>query len=334
MLSEIERVLLANWETFGLPGKRPDRFLYILSTEQHWHSKAAFYCLSQSHPTQAVVVKTQKADLHQPFLETEHRHLQALQGDQRLQELRASIPRPLFFGQIAGHPTLIETYMPGVPFSKHTRRREPGLFLQASKWLGDFHERTRRTARPLTAEERDGFFLYSLESTMRAGARRSGSGRFLDRFSRQLEELAGTELPYVFNHNDLCLNNIRFQADQIQVIDWEFSRESGLPLLDLLNLFLFFAMTWKRLGYSHVFRLAFSRGNEVSQLLQRCLRDYCRTLGLSPALLPLLPAQYLVSRIPLLQSIGNVAAVEETLWCLQSIAERHEELEAWSDLGP
>ncbi len=326
MLREIERILLASWEPFGLPGKRPERFLYVLSTELHSHSKAAIYCLPEDDPTQVVVVKIQKANLQLPFLEAEHRQLRALQGDERLRDIRASIPRPLFFGQVAGRSILVETYLPGVPFSKHARRREPELFLQASRWLGVFHKRTLRSAPPFTAEERDGYFLRPLETAMRAALGGGVPGRFRDRFTRRMEELAGVGLPSVFNHNDLTLSNIRFQGDQVQVIDWEFSRDPGLPLLDLLNLFLFFAMTWKRVGYRDAFRLAFSGDNEVSQLLQGCLRDYFNTLGLSPALLHLLVAQYLISRLPLLQSIGNMAGVKETLWCLQSLAQWDEEL--------
>jgi hypothetical protein len=333
VLQELERVLLSKWKEFDQTGNGPEHFQYVLSAERHWHSKAVLYCLPQDGRRQAVVVKIQKESLKLPLLENEYVHLKALHGHERLRDLRASIPRPLFFGEMAGHPVLVQTYVPGVPFSKFSRRRDPEWFLRLSEWLRRFHVRTLRAPRFLTGEDIGVYFLHPLESAMRTIKGDGSLGTFLNDFGRKAEELCGASLTFVFNHNDLTLNNIRFHGDRVGVIDWEFSRDPDLPLSDLMNAFLFFAMTWKRVSYPEAFRLAFAGGSELSLLLRRCLRDYFRDLGLSPAMLVPLVVQYLISRILLLKSIGSVEGCEDTLCCLNALADGRVGLAPWDEVG-
>ena len=333
MFQELEQVLLSTREQFGQTGSGLEHFRYVLSAERHWHSKAVLYCLPRDRRGQTLVVKVQKDSLHLPLLENEYECLKALHGHEGLQDLRKSIPRPLFFGQMAGHPVMVETYVPGVPFSKFSRRRDPGWFLRVFEWLKAFHVGTLHATRLLTREDIGVYFLQPLESAMRTINKCGSFGTFLDSFRQKAEELSGAGLPFVFSHNDLSLNNIRFQRDRIGVIDWEFSRDPDLPLSDLMNVFLFFAMTWKRLSYPEAFRLAFTGGNGLSPLLKRCLREYVRDLGLPPAMLSLLVVQYLISRIPLLQSIGSVEGYEDTLWCLDALSDGRVDLDPWNDLG-
>jgi phosphotransferase family enzyme len=332
LLRALEQVLLSRWEEFGFTAKRPERFVYVLSGERHWHSKAVLFCLPGNRDARAVIVKVQKDDLHLPLLENEYLRLKALHAHAGLRELRESIPRPLYFGQVAEHPVLIETYMPGVPFSKHARRREPESFLKLSEWLRAFHFGTRGAARTLTEREVGVYFLRPLESAMQVINGHRSVRLFLDGFGRRLEDLSGAKLPFVFSHNDLCLNNVRFDGERISVIDWEFSRHPDLPLLDLMNVFLFFAMTWRRLSYTEAFCGTFSGDNRLSRLFRQCLGRYVRDLGLPPGVLHLLVVQYLISRIPLLRSIGNVANFEETLRCLCAIAKGRVTQEPWTDL--
>jgi len=333
VLQELERILLASWEEFGFTGDRPERFLYLLSAERHWHSKSVFYCLPHERWTQAVVVKIQREDVHLPLLENEYRRLKTLHAHEGLWKLKDSIPRPLYFGRVTDHPVLIETYMPGAPFSKYARRREPESFLKLSKWLRAFHSMTRCGNACLGREEIEAYFLGPLESAIRASHGCRPARGFLISFRKRLEDLRGQPLPFVFGHNDLCLNNIRFHENRINVIDWEFSRHPDLPVLDLINAYLYFVMMLKKLCYREAFRVAFSESNGVSLLLKQCLADYLGALGLPPAMLFPLVVQYLICRIPLLLSIGNVTGFEDTVWCLQAIAEGQVDLEAWKDLG-
>jgi aminoglycoside phosphotransferase len=326
--------MASRWEQFGFAGGRPERFLYTLSAERHWHSKAVLYCFPHDRRKQAVIVKIQKDDLHLGLLENEYLHLKALHNDVGLGELRESIPRPLFFGQVADHPLLIETYMPGVPFSKHAQRREPESFLRVAEWLRAFHTRTVGGARTLTAPDISVYFLRPLEAAMQAINGHRSIRLFLDHFRRRLEALPGTELPLVFSHNDLCLNNVRFDGERIRVIDWEFSRHPDLPLSDLVNAFLFFAMTWRKLSYTEAFRLTFFGDNGLSLLFRRCLSGYAKDLGLSPGMLHLLLVQYLISRIHLLKSVGNVANLADILGCLCTLAEGRVAPKPWTDPQP
>ena len=141
-----------------------------------------------------------------------------------------------------------------VPFSKHAQRREPDSFLKLAEWLGAFHTRTVGAARTLTAHDISVYFLRPIESAMQAINGHRSIRLFLDHFGRRLDALVGTELPLVFSHNDLCLNNVRFDGKRIRVIDWEFSRYPDLPLSDLINAFLYFAMTWRKLSYTEAFQ--------------------------------------------------------------------------------
>ena len=90
-------------------------------------------------------------------------------------------------------------------------------------------------------------------------------------------------------------------------------------------------MTWKRLSYLEAFRLVFSGENEVGQLLRRCVGEYSMDLGLSPAMLPVLVVRYLISRILLLQSIGNPGSCDDAVSCLQGIADGHLDVGSWRE---
>ena len=333
MLRELEQIVRARWKEFGYTGKRPERLICVLSGDRHLHSKAVLYCLPDERSAPAVIVKIQKDDLHLPLLRNEYLHLKALHAREGLGELRQSIPRPLFFGEVADHPVLIQSYMPGVPFSKHARRRDPGSFLKLSEWLRAFHMLTLRPARILTEREVGVYFLHPLELAMQVISGHGSLQFFLEEYGRRLEALSTANLSFVFSHNDLCLSNVRFDGQRINVIDWEFSREPDLPLLDLINAFLFFAMTWRRLSYVEAFHGAFSGHNGVSVLFRQCLENYVRDVELSPGMLPLLLVQYLISRIPLLKSIGNVAGLEDTLQCLGALAEGGVAQKPWTDLA-
>jgi hypothetical protein len=131
----------------------------------------------------------------------------------------------------------------------------------------------------------------------------------------------------------LTLNNIRFQGDRIGVIDWEFSCSPDLPILDLINAYLFFAMTWKGLSYTESFRLAFSGGNELSRLLRQCIRSYVRDLGVPAILFGPLVVQYLASRILLLKRVGNMTNCEEVIRCLRAVAAGEVDLDACEAFG-
>jgi aminoglycoside phosphotransferase len=332
LLRELEQVVRSRWEEFGYTGKRPERFMYVLSGERHSHSKAVLFCLPDDRSAPAVIVKIQKDDLHLPLLENEHLHLRALHAHEGLGELRQSIPRPLFYGQVADHPVLIESYMPGIPFSKHSRRRDPRSFLKLSEWLRAFHMRTLGQARILTEHEVGVYFFRRLESAMQVINGHRSLQLFLGGFGRRLQDLAGAKLSFVFSHNDLCLSNVRFDGERISVIDWEFAGYPDLPLLDLINAFLFFAMTWGRLNYIEAFRGAFFGHNGLSLLFRQCLDSYVRDVGLPPGMLHLLLVQYLVSRIPLLRSIGNMSGLGDTLQCLGALAEDRVAQKSWTDI--
>ncbi len=331
-MRELEQVVRSRWEEFGHTGKRPERFMYVLSGERHWHSKAVLYCLADDRSAPAVIVKIQKDDLHLSLLENEYLQLKALHTHERLGKLRHSIPRPLFFGQVADRPVLIEAYMPGVPFSKHARRRDPRSFLKLSEWLRAFHLRTLGPAKILTEHEVCVYFRHPVESALQVIDGHRSLQIFLDGYRRRLEALVGANLSFVFSHNDLCLSNVRFDGERISVIDWEFSRQPDLPLLDLINAFLFFAMTWRRLTYIEAFRGVFFGHNGLSALFWQCLENYVKDVELPPGMLHLFLVQYLISRIPLLRSIGNVAGLEDTLQCLGALAEGRVAQKPWRDL--
>lgn len=334
MIRELERVLLSNWEEFGCPGSRPRQLAYILSGERHRHSKVIVYCLPEERNAPPLVAKIQRADMAIPQLDNEYVQLKALHALPGLEEMRGSIPKPLFFGELAGHHVMIETYLPGVPFSKHLRRKGPRCLHWSFEWLTAFHARTVKETRRLTAGEIEIHFLAPLESAIGGMDALRPFRPFLMAYRRRIEALADITIPVVFCHHDLCLNNIRFHKDAVGVIDWEFARYPDLPFLDVINLFLFSAMTWKGLRYPKAFALAFAENGGLSTLLKRMVREYCETLRLDPGLVGPLVVQYLISRISLLGSIGSTAGVEDSIRCLAAVATGQVDLQRWTDLPP
>ncbi len=334
MIHELARLLMSKWKEFGCRGRTPGKFHCVLSGGRHRHSKIVVYCVPDSGEAQPLVVKIQRDDLDLPLLENEYLQLKTLHRFAGLAEMTNSIPNPLFFGELLGRPTLIETYLPGVPFARHSQRRNPRSLLRSFAWLKAFHVRTIRDAGFLAGERIDRYFLYPVESALRDINELQPLAPFLSRFMREVGGLAGLGVPLVFNHNDLCLNNIRFDGEAIRVIDWEFSQYPGLPLFDVINLFLFFTMTWKKLGYREAFILAFAENNDVSSLLKGLVRDYLRDLNFHRSLVGLLIIQYLISRVLLLRSIGSVAGFEDSLWCLAAVARGHVDLDRWGEGWP
>jgi aminoglycoside phosphotransferase (APT) family kinase protein len=129
---------------------------------------------------------------------------------------------------------------------------------------------------------------------------------------QQAKLLAGTQLPFVWQHHDFAPWNLFRSGDKLTVIDWEFNRSwdetrTGPPLCDLL----YFLTYWSNLVHRHyddrseldgLYRLFIAVGdrtnnNQFIEASHRALAQYMSALAIESRFLPLLLVHTWMERV-------------------------------------
>jgi len=172
-------------------------------------------------------------------LDSEYGNLVRL-AEQLPEAMRATVPRPLYRGQVRGLAVLAETVLPGA----RMKNLSGGWFRSAA-------------FSPALERVMDWLDEFSASDTLagsRSTSERAGEivDRYRDRFDRSpeadrlLDEAVASTvdipLPTVPAHGDFCVENVLVaEGGRIGVIDWEHPLDDGWPLADLLH---FIASLW------------------------------------------------------------------------------------------
>lgn len=157
---------------------------------------------------------------------------------------KTTIPQPLACETVGEYVVFVERFLPGEPFDmlKFSERNVDAIqvyFEQTLEWLLSFQVETRESVFTVNDAFIDAHLGEALEivkaqhpdewDTIEPG---------LAWLERELGRFAGKEIPAVavhgdFNHYNLLLNN-----RAVSVIDWEYCQVRGLPVDDLVFLYL------------------------------------------------------------------------------------------------
>jgi hypothetical protein len=228
--------------------------------------------------------------------------------------LRATVPEPLGAIRADGVAASVETFLPGERLhSRWTRRRAPlALLLEdlelASRWLREFGLQARSELITWAAGDAETWVEGPLRSYEQAFGRTPSQSRLFGAARRRAREMAGAELPIVWQHGDFSSLNLFRYGRQVHVIDWE-AAAPGLPLDDLL----YFTTRWLyhvrdatieesprgRRAAAIAFRELFlepERRDAAVDAARAAIRAHVDALGIDERFLPLLTLLPWVSR--------------------------------------
>jgi hypothetical protein len=145
---------------------------------------------------------------------------------------RESAPEVVVSGDVAAHPVLIETAVPGEPLDPARVRAHPDRYIAlVSEWLATM-------AKASGASLEAGWYRRLIERPLRELDSLLASDEMSAMIAGTLEHLAPLERRMkigVFEHGDLAHPNLILTAkDGIGAVDWEKSNPRGLPLHDLV----------------------------------------------------------------------------------------------------
>lgn len=167
-----------------------------------------------------------------PRLQQEYDNLLYIRA--RLGDLTSTLPRPLYLGEVAGHPMMVETFLTGkvmLPTGLLRWRRNYSRDLEAMlAWLKEFQIHT--TVGYLAWEEAT--LGAKVRQRITEAGRRAGVPQTTINYLNNLaDELPGRKTPLVFAHGDLHHSNILLADGQVcGVTDWEFSSRGNYPFFD------------------------------------------------------------------------------------------------------
>ncbi|QCJ47412.1 MULTISPECIES: hypothetical protein [Haloprofundus] len=196
--------------------------------------------------------------------------------------LRATVETPLAVESVDGTPVIFKEFLGGRPAHYAFRRfdRCAERFLSnATEWLVTFAEATADVRTYDSDEKRRRLSTSTLPS----------AGAYVDRFADCEQFFLGP------THGDYDGTNILLDADLgvRSVIDFEYFRTDGVPLVDFLKLVVETAL-YAFESYAEATNRAFFRDCPFSRAVGRCVSTYCAGLGIDERrfvdVLPLYPA--------------------------------------------
>jgi hypothetical protein len=142
------------------------------------------------------------------------------------------VPRLLTFTETCGIATLLESALPGRPFSHwiaENQCRFDRIVDELSAWLARWHRRTVEYVE-LTPPQCEHLILSPARSLANL---LDGGSAYVERLAAASTRLLGKKVPFVSAHNDLTMANIRGGRDGCTgLVDWEAALPQGLPLAD------------------------------------------------------------------------------------------------------
>ncbi|MFA5145957.1 MAG: aminoglycoside phosphotransferase family protein [Candidatus Omnitrophota bacterium] len=149
------------------------------------------------------------------------------------------VPRFLKEGRFDGQPYYCETRLPGAAIDIPLNRMDE-LVIKAADFITEFH---KETAQEITIDEIYFKRLFAKSIVKLSYYLKGEYKEKLLRLEKMLKKrLIGKRLKTVWFHGDYKVENVLFDKKHWGirgVIDWDLSRERGLPLLDIFYLLLY-----------------------------------------------------------------------------------------------
>jgi len=204
-------------------------------------------------------------------------------------QLKSTVPRPVFLEKCGAHWILFVSSLSGIPMSQFFNSQNKvnkiltSHLPQAMKWLTHLHKEFQQDNQ-------------SLQSLVNSSEAKDSLG--------EIEfEARNATVPMVLQHGDFHPTNLLVNGQQISVVDWEYSAWPGLPLYDVFFLLvhIFRRSTMKQsrlwslskaiyqadnninLPQTNDFKGAFFEENRYSDIFKSTIQDYCFQLDIDPS---------------------------------------------------
>lgn len=293
--------------------KNGETLHFFLMTQYNRADNAKTYMFALSGKTGKPLfyIKVAKRETGNAYLMNSHSNLIRLQKDERLREIQDSFPRPIFVEELMGHYIQVESFVPGhnLEFLTLTNRDHKKYLLKAADWILDFHNRTKKYVdidQKLIHET----FLPYIDRALQKFPHIGWLNECVES-QRRLNELLGTRLPLVFSHNCFSVRNVKVDQGAIRVIDWENAHPEGLPLIDLVHLFMSYYMNVYHEPYDKAFIRLLDINNE---LFSGIFSRYLSVLNISRKVITFLLFYYFI-----LRAITVISYRDEALTCLRRL---------------
>jgi hypothetical protein len=296
MIQHLEQLLLDEWEKFNLNVKKPAKLEFLLYSPKKAGSntKVSFFVISPSYNTPFAVAKFY-ANGSSSQLENCFTNLQWLHRGLRDSNLISSIPKPILLDDYSGHKILIESYLPGKQIASFVfnmyRRR---YCLEVIKWITNFHLHTV-TEVILNSQSINEYFNFYLVSYGNNDPDNHLVGKYLEEQASIVSQWQGIKLPLVCVHGDINTRNSLVEKGCIKVVDWELSKQRGLPLIDILHFFITYLMMMNNQSFLWAFKNVFAGTDKFVTNNWNLIMEYVQRLGLKKEFIEVLIGQYLLS---------------------------------------
>lgn len=292
MVPQLKDYLITNWNRLFGDKVLPQNlsFLEIAGTTSA-PGKVLFLIFKDNSTNPLFLAKVSRNQKDNSLLLCEYNNLQYIDKICS-QFIKDSIPRPIFLEEIGNHRVLLETALEGKAISETLSFRHPVSKKIISRncslsidWLIRFHIETNCKEKRL---ERDNIHTYieePIESFCSTFELNTDEIKFFQNLKVIIERLTNRNYPLVFQHGDFTPSNILISQNKFGIIDWEFSRTEGLLLHDLFFFLLWYGFAQCRKDVHDTrlssFQASFMSKNWYSDLISRCIKEYCKKMHIA-----------------------------------------------------
>lgn len=278
VLQLIEKLLRQKWDNLFPEKPQPKRFIYI--EKSGFRKRVVFIyddkkreMLAIAHVVENLKVESRLRN-HYNMLSTIH------SSDDNY--LKSTVADPLYFSAESGYLLLIQKAVKGRTLIRRVRNN---IFLSRQKL-----EQCLKIAVEWLIRLNTSFVTDRVKIEQTKLSHLSLNNPLL---KIMYNNLKGSEVPLILEHNDFSPRNLLYDGDKISVVDWEYSTLNGMPLWDLA---LFFIVCYKT-TYSFISFLSpfsfikhpqrrdlqkmFFKDRYYSGLIKKYVMLYCRNMGLS-----------------------------------------------------
>ncbi|HID63396.1 MAG TPA: aminoglycoside phosphotransferase family protein [Anaerolineae bacterium] len=299
MMQQLVNLVDQQWDVWAPRTPRPRETSFLLQSR----NRVIVFVFARGARLPTFVAKIGRNHPDAPRLRQEYDNLLYLRD--RLGDLASTLPRPLYLGEVAGHPVMVETFLTGkvmLPTGPLCWRRNYSRDLQAMLvWLKAFQ--TRTTVGYLRWDE--AVLDAKARRRIDKAGRKAGVSRItVDYLNNLANGLRDRQLPLVSAHGDLHHSNILLADGRVcGVTDWEFSSRASYPFFDWFQFLFEYNLELskkRRRGLSREKLVVkaisgiFSPTSSLANLARPRTEGLFATYGLSDQLAPLFFTLYLL----------------------------------------
>lgn len=305
MLPRLSGRILRDWSSLFPHASRPAKIDYLGIAGSLEGGTTTFLGFGDNRSQPLFAVKVHRGTDCEERLRHEVQVLEEM--NRHLDALRASIPTVVLVDEMAGTWFTVQTIVAGEPMTATlTSEGVPDLIVAEQQFAlaMQFLVSARRVTFSQAPEAREklGQQVLGTLSTCERTFRLSAAERnFMSDVRARTSQL--TRAGGAVQHGDFCRHNLLIKADRpshLGVIDWTDSVRYGVPLHDL---FFFLATYYLQIrsgtgltGFIEAFEETFLNDGPYSALVRRCIRNYCRLVGIEHDDVPALLALFLAER--------------------------------------